>query len=76
MIIMLNLTSIIIESAVFSIIMITLWMSAERLVPKLSAALKEIIRRRRKAKYNNNHKRRRRSSSLVVGPSVPHFWNR
>lgn len=69
---MLNLTSIIIESAVFSIIMITLWMSAERLVPRLSAIIKEFIKRRRRAKYNN--KRRRKPSSLVIGPSVPHFW--
>ncbi len=71
---MLNLSSIIIESVVFSIILIVLWMSAERLLPKLSAFVKEFIKRRRKARYNNHSKRRRRLSSPVVGPSMPHFW--
>ncbi|MCS7136533.1 MAG: hypothetical protein RMJ14_05010 [Nitrososphaerota archaeon] len=72
---MLNLMSIVIESALFSVIMITLWMSAERLVPKLSAAIKEFIKRRRRTKYTNGHnKRRRKSSPTIVGPSVPHFW--
>lgn len=69
---MLNL---IIESVVFSIIMITLWMGAERLVPRLSAAIREFIRRRRKSKQNANYSRRRRKSSPpAIGPSLPHFW--
>lgn len=70
---MLNLTSLVIESVVFSLILITLWMSAERLLPKFLAFIKDFIKRRRRAKYNDG-KRRRRPSSLVVGPSVPHFW--
>gem|GEM_PF-1386968 len=73
---MLNLTSIVIESVVFSIIMITLWMSAERLVPKLSALIRDFIKRRRRTRHNGNHNKnkRRYKNSLMVGPSVPHFW--
>ncbi|MEM3066380.1 MAG: hypothetical protein QXI81_03505 [Nitrososphaerota archaeon] len=67
--------SLIIESIVFSIIMITLWMGAERLIPRLSTIVRDFIKRRRKARYNANHGRRRRKASPpAIGPSVPHFW--
>ena len=65
---------VIVESVVFSIILIVLWTGFEALMPRLAS----LVKRRRRSKTNSNYSRsrrkRRKSSTAALGPSMPHFW--
>lgn len=64
--------SLIIESVVFSLILIALWFGLEALLPRLSSLVKGLIRRYKRR--NNHHRKRRKRVSIALGPSMPHFW--